>query len=394
MATKIGVGLSLLVDSYQAGQSALADALDGFDRDADCLILIFSTDNHDHDILLRSINEKIERKKLIGFTAAGIFSGQQMSKAGVLITAFQGADLDFHCAVETDLSQDQKSAGFGLGETFTTVLKQTDKNALQLLFPDGLTNTVSCMLDALFHSVGSRTLYAGGASGDNFRFVETCQYFGDQVLNDAVVGALITSSKFIAVAAAHGWTPISSPMIVTRAENNVIYELDWQPAYEVYRDFARISENIDIDNVGFPEFSMSHPFGIPQAKEEDGYIVRDPVAKNDDGSITCIGEVPANSVLRVLNGNKDSLLAAVKSATESVVSQLKGQPLAGVLVFSCASRCLFLDDAFFDEIVAIKEIIGDAVPVSGCLTFGEIGTIGNGPPEFHNKSIVICAFPQ
>ncbi len=55
--------------------------------------------------------------------------------------------------------------------------------------------------------------------------------------------------------------------------------------------------------------------------------------KNDDGSITCIGEVPTHSVLRVLNGSKESLLAAVKSATESVVSQLKGQSLAGVLIF-------------------------------------------------------------
>lgn len=394
MATKIGVGLSLLDNSSQAGEEALKAALKEFETRDDCLILVFATSNYDHVLLLQAIGEQIDTHNLVGFSVAGVFTAEQMAKKGVAVFVLQGTGLDFYCAVEIGLSQGQEAAGFALGEKFRQVLQQTDKNCLQLLFPDGLTNTVSCMLDALFQYIGSRTSYAGGASGDNFRFVETFQYVGGQVFKDALVGALVCSDKTIAVAAAHGWTPVSSPMMVTRAAGNTIQELDWQAAYDVYKAFAADVENVDLDTVGFAEFSMRHPFGIPQAKEGDEYIVRDPVAKNEDGSITCVGEVPVNSVLRILRGDKESLMRAVKNASKALLDQLADQPLAGVLVFSCASRCLLLEDGFFDEITVIREVVGEQVPICGCMTYGEIGTIGDGPPEFHNKSVVICAFPQ
>lgn len=394
MATQFGVGLSQLEDSYQAGAQAAESALTQFETIDNCLALVFASVHYDHNQLLQAVSQRIPTPNLIGLTVAGVFDAYRLQQHGVIIAVLQGDGMQFLCASQAHLSDDLNAAGENLGALFTPMLQTDNRHALQLLFPDGLTNTVSSMVDALFGMIGSRSKYIGGASGDNFCFVETSQYHGDQVLKDALVGGLIMSDKPIAVDAAHGWQPISPPMIVTRAEQNLIHELDWQPAFDAYRDFALNIDRHDFDLTGFAEYSSSHPFGIPLSKQENKYIVRDPISTTKEGSIACVGDIPVNSVLRVLRGDRDSLLAAVRSAAQSVMRQLQGESPVGVLVISCASRSTFLGDQFNDEIAAIREVVGANVPVCGCLTYGEIGTIGNGPPEFHNKTITLCAFPH
>ncbi|SDZ77052.1 Uncharacterized conserved protein, contains FIST_N domain [Desulfuromusa kysingii] len=393
MATFCGVGLSDLSDSFLAGKTALTEAIKSLKETDNYLIIVFATDNYDHQLVLKGVKSSTATDHIIGFTVAGVFNSQEMKVKGVIVGVIQSDEMDFCLDAEENLSYDQRAVGSKLGSRFSQVLGKQNKHSLQLLFPDGLSNTVGRAVDSLFKALGSQTKYAGGGSGDNRHFLKTSQYLNDKVLTDSLVGALITSAKKIGVATSHGWKPISSPMIVTSAEGHVIKELDWQNAYDVYSQFAQQNGDISIDDTGFAEYAMSHPFGIPQAKEGGGYIVRDPISTDADGAIHCVGEVPENSVLRILHGDKDSLLEAVKDAARDAKKQLGANPVAGVLVFTCVSRCILLKDHFIDEVWAIREIMGDQVPIWGCMTFGEIGAIGAGPPEFHNKAVVICVFP-
>ncbi len=392
MSTQIGVGLSLLADSCQAASGAVNSALAGVQNSKDSLVLVFSTQAYEHEVVLQVINDNIETCSIVGFTVAGVFTGRKVATEGIIVAVIGSEELEFYCGYEAGLSLDQDVAGSKVGQFFSNILSQTGRHSLQLLFPDGLNNRVGSLLDLLFHTLGSRTKYAGGVSGNGFYFRDTRQYFGSRILKDALVGALIISDSPIGVSVAHGWKPVSPPMIVTRAEGNVIYELDWEPAYDVYARFARRVDNVDVTE-DLSHYLMGHPFGIPQAKEEYGYIVRDPVAKNDDGSLLCVGEIPINSVLRVLSGNKESLLSAVKTATRAAVDQIGTADVAGVLVFSCVSRMAFLQDQFADEALAVQAIVGDAVPVCGCMTFGEIGTIDEAPLNSITKLLWSACFP-
>jgi hypothetical protein len=66
-------------------------------------------------------------------------------------------------------------------------------------------------------------------------------------------------------------------------------------------------------------------------------------------------------------------------------------PIAGAFVFDCISRCMMLGDTVRDELVTFENELGQGVPVMGCLTFGEVGTLGRGVPQFHNKTAVVLA---
>jgi hypothetical protein len=45
------------------------------------------------------------------------------------------------------------------------------------------------------------------------------------------------------------------------------------------------------------------------------------------------------------------------------------------------------------EIRAVREGLGADVPIFGCLTFGQIGSLAGGAPQFHSKSVQVCAVP-
>ena len=46
-----------------------------------------------------------------------------------------------------------------------------------------------------------------------------------------------------------------------------------------------------------------------------------------------------------------------------------------------------------DELSAIQTGVGSSVPFLGCLTFGEVGAMGPGAPQYHNKTAVVLALP-
>ncbi len=395
MGTAIGVGISTLENSYEAGCAAMMAAINNigsiFERTTNELVIVFLTEDYDLEIVLRGINEKSKTQNIIGFTTAGVFTEKSITTTGILVGIIKSDEMDFHLDMEEGLSKDQQKAGISLGQRISGILTEEDENALLLLFPDGVTNTVSGLVESLFYNLGSIILYAGGGAGDNLRFLKTYQFFYDRIITDSVVSVLIKSKKPIGVSLSHGWKPISPPLVVTKSEGTIIKELDWQNAHEVYSGLVEKYENKKLDTE-FAKVAISYPFGIPQTTEGLNYVIRDPIDIDSKGFITCVGEVPENAVVRIMSGDKQSLLNAVRWAVNDAISQCYGFKPSGVLAFSCVSRCLILGDFFKDEITVIKEAVGDGVPVFGCMTFGEIGSIAGGPPEFHNKSIVICVF--
>jgi len=394
MGTKIGVGLSVLKNPYEAGRDASKEAVKRLDKNDNLLVLVFTTDDYENESVIKGIKDVIDSPNIAGFVSAGVFIGRNVEKSGVAVGVIQSDEMEYVVEAEERLSVSMETAGRNIGLRFKEYLKNTSKEALTLVLPDGLTNTVSEIVYSLFNELGMRTKYAGGGAGDNLKFLKTYQFIQDKVLRDAVVSALILSSKPIGVSLSHGWETISSPMIVTMAKGNVVKELDWQSASDVYIDVISRYENKPISELPFAEIAMKHPFGIPVTKDGVNYIIRDPIKKEDDGSIVCVGDVPENIVVRVMYGDKDSLLNAVKKATYDAMEQIGNNKPAGVIVFSCVSRCILLGDSFGDEIKTISEIVGTDVPIIGCLTFGEIGSFAGGAPEYHNKSVSLCIFPS
>ena len=127
---------------------------------------------------------------------------------------------------------------------------------------------------------------------------------------------------------------------------------------------------------------MHFPFGISRLDGDP--LVRIPVALQDDGSLFCVGEVPPNTLLTILNAVE---LGSQETSDKvgDYAQKLKPETL---LNFYCAGRRMHLGDGAKDELHSLIEKSRPAA-VYGALSLGEIGSSASGNyPLFHNAALV------
>lgn len=187
----------------------------------------------------------------------------------------------------------------------------------------------------------------------------------------------------------HGWKKLVGPIVATRTSQNTIFELNWTNAFEVYKEAIEEDSEQEIRSDNFFSIAKGYPFGIYKENQED--IVRDPISVDENGSLICVGEVPENTVLYILKGERNDLIASAQQATQDTL-QAPSIKINHLLVFDCISRTLFLEDRFPEELQAIDNQLKlrdlKATPY-GVLSLGEISSYGEGLLEFFNKTIVV-----
>ena len=140
----------------------------------------------------------------------------------------------------------------------------------------------------------------------------------------------------------------------------------------------------------FYQYAIHFPFGIVRANDE--IIVRIPVALEEDGSLFCVGEVPPNAMLTLLQAPEVDSLSTVNKLVAGLEA-LNG-PMAGreLLTFYCAGRRLHIGDAAKGELKEL-ESLSHVAAMAGALSLGEIGSSTEwGYPMFHNATLVCCAW--
>ena len=266
---------------------------------------------------------------------------------------------------------------------------QSEKDYSLFTYVDGLTSNISNYLSELYENYGMETNYFGGGAGSLSLEQKPCVFSNDGLFMDAAVFAIMSMSSKIGVA--HGWTKVQGPFIVTKAEGNVIKELNWKNPFDVYKDVVEEHSGKKFTEDNFFDIAKGYPFGI--LKEDAECIVRDPLMVNENNELVCVGELEDNMVVDILHGNESSLIKAAEQATLNSAKQASNPRKA--IIIDCISRILFLEDNFDKELTAITSTINSKFPqvsIGGALTLGEISSYGEGFLEFYNKTTVVGLF--
>ncbi|MDO8771002.1 MAG: FIST N-terminal domain-containing protein [Burkholderiaceae bacterium] len=249
------------------------------------------------------------------------------------------------------------------------------------VFVDGLAPRIGALIDSLFNTFGLQGNFIGGGAGSLITPNLRCLITAQGVIRDAAVLAI--PKLYSQVSVAHGWLPIAGPFEVTGSENNVILTLDWEPALDVYRRALEVTAGFTFD---FAAVAQAHPFGIARLNKE--FVVRDPIAVRHDGGLICVGDVPRGSLVHIMNGNVNSLLAAAAQVrTIADANATAASPSSVDIAIDCISRTLFLGEKISSELYSLHHT---ACPLIGAFTLGEIANSGHEYLEFHNKTVVIA----
>lgn len=370
---EIGIGYSSKESSTLAAREAAEQAFRSSAKPG--FAIFFCTDEHDPSTVFREITSCIGDSKLVGASVPGFIVGREVFRKGIGVLIIYNEHLKAVTCLQNNLHQNPLEQGKKAGKKLS---KEGLEGGKVIIFPDGFNANVTDFLKGLYEELGSSYSFMGGGAGDNLRFYRTYQFTEQGFDSSAAAVALLKGLDFN-IAYGHGWETAGEPMIVTRAEGKVIYELDGIPA------FTRYSEVLGgIEKENFAYYGMKYPLGIPSRKGE--FLIRDPLLAKNDGSIELVTEVPENTLTVVMKGEPEKLIETSREVTALTLSNEKPKV---ALLFDCISRYLLLKEDFQQELDTICETLGDGVSLFGMLSFGEVeGTTGS--PLFHNKSLLVA----
>jgi len=313
-----------------------------------------------------------------GFFPALIY-GQESAKSGAIAVKLP---LSRQPLVIKDLDKDT----IDLSAVENYMMPCGTSKCTAIILVDGLTKNIGGFLSGLYDKVANTVNYIGGGAGSLSLKQKPCLFTNKGLFQDAAIITLLPLAGSLGVY--HGWAKLAGPLVATKTERNAIYELNWNNAFETYRNIVEADCGCSITADNFFQVSKGYPFGM--IKDDAERIVRDPIVVGPQGELICVGAVPENSVVDILKGEPATLIrAAGQAAMESNI--VKGELIEHQLIFDCISRVLFLEAAFKEELEAINaglknnDFTGDPF---GALTLGEISSSGEGYLEFFNKTVV------
>lgn len=185
-----------------------------------------------------------------------------------------------------------------------------------------------------------------------------------------------------------GWTPFGAARKVTRCEGNILYELDGEPALDVYRrylgDYAK-----DLPLVG-----QFFPFAMLDANHQEVGLIRSMLGIDvAAGALKFGDDIVPGSYLRMMHASTDRLVSGAESAAESAMRMLPGNGHGKGMVFmvSCVGRELVMGERVEEEVEGALDVFGKDVPLAGFYSFGEISPLSPGEiSKLHNQTVMVA----
>ena len=230
----------------------------------------------------------------------------------------------------------------------------------------------------------------GGLAGDGADFRETCVVWdGTPRAHEVVALGLYGEALRTGYGSLGGWDPFGPDRVITRARDNVLYELDGESALALYRRY--LGEHA----ANLPSSGLLFPLILLGPNREPG-VVRTILGIDEaEGSLIFAGDVPQGRFARLMRANMDRLIDGATGAASASRSVMGAHATQLALLVSCVGRKLVLGVRTEEEIEGVRDILGAACTLAGFYSYGEISPLTpTARCELHNQTMTITTFAE
>jgi hypothetical protein len=261
-----------------------------------------------------------------------------------------------------------------------------------LVLSDGLTVNGSDLVAGLNSVIGKEIPITGGMAGDGADFKETLVggNCAPRVGKVAAVGFYGDRVR-IGHGSAGGWDQFGPRRRITRSEGNVLFELDGEPALDLYKKY--LGEEAD----GLPGTALLFPLRISDPDNPDFNVVRTVLAVDHEaGTMKFAGNMPEGWTAQLMRGNFDRLAAgAADAARQALGSISEGKTDQLALLVSCIGRRLLMGQRAMDELEAAGVELGASTHRIGFYSYGEISPhSASGVCQLHNQTMTVTTITE
>ncbi|OYY95248.1 MAG: hypothetical protein B7Y41_01695 [Hydrogenophilales bacterium 28-61-23] len=318
----------------------------------------------------------------VALSTAGEISSRGVSEDSAVISAIRFERTPIKLAA-TDIAGMADSAG--AGQRLARQLRAPDLKAV-ILLSQGVAVNGSDLIAGFVSVLGKNIPLTGGLAGDNGAFTRTWVLLDDDVSNRLMLAiGLYGDAINFAHGSFGGWQSFGPARRATKVAGNVLYELDGEPALEIYKRY--LGEYAE----GLPASGLLFPFAILSDDRQETGLIRTLLGVNEsDGSLTLAGDIPAEGYLKLMHASTEALIDGAEAAAEAARRMLDSDEPGLALLVSCIGRKLVMGDRVDEEVEAVGAVFGRQCALTGFYSNGEISPfIESTECKLHNQTMTI-----
>jgi hypothetical protein len=325
------------------------------------------------------------RAEIVTCSTAGEIAGTRVLDDGIVATTLQFASSR---VVTSLITLKEAGTSRAAGEILASRLAQPGLRHVFVL-SDGLQVNGSELVHGLTSSLPAGVAVTGGLSGDGTRFEHTLVNLNVPSDEPSVVAiGFYGEGLQIGFGSLGGWDPFGPHRQVTRSDGNVLFEIDGQPALDLYKRYlGDFAAQLPASALLFP-LAISRDIGATE-------VVRTVLGVDEKAkSMTFAGDIPSGWRARLMRANFDRLVDGAVGAARA--SSLSGpEPAELALLVSCVGRKLVLKQRIEEELEGVETVLGSVPVFAGFYSYGEISPFTpSARCELHNQTMTITTLRE
>ena len=337
--------------------------------------------------IIRQWRENFPKTLISGCSTSGEIHKASVYDDSLSITAIQFEKTKIaYQVVNIDDFESSDEAGM-------TLIGSFDKQGLKhvLVFSDGLLVNGSELVRGIRWELPEGCNATGGLAGDGALFEKTVVVTNEGVARGKTISAIgfYGESLHVGYGSLGGWDSFGIERNVTKSSANVLYEIDNQPALDLYKSFLGDKAK------DLPSSGLLFPLSMRLSSSEEP-VVRTILAVDEkEKSLTFAGDIPEGAQVKLMKANIDRLIDGAEEAAKTSIVPFEGQKAQLSILISCVGRKLVLKQLVEEEVEAVESAVGNQSVITGFYSYGEIAPFLAGAKcELHNQTMTITTFTE
>ena len=381
---KVGVGYSDNPDTAMAGAQAAKAALEQAGIAGECdLVVLFATARHDPAVLREAVASVVGGSvRVVGGAAVGTITNDEFGYAGdqIGLAVFRLDGVSCDILYEGGLANGgEEEVGFRLGRRMAE--HGITRDSQPLLFYDAVDRSTGGMrlimatplLAGIHRGLGFLPDMVGAGLQGDFTFSPTRQWIGDGIAQHHAFAMSFDGKVRLDSVILHGCRPSTGYYTVTKADKQVILEINNRPALQFMQDLLGPS-------IPPEDFAFFLIFGINRGDkwgefDERIYANRLCLAidREKNGIVMFEPDMVEGTSFQIMHRSLD--LGYMAPKIESVFARLKGRRPAFAFYIDCAGRAAGYAGIDLEDATMVQRVVAGRAPLLGIYSGVEIASV-------------------
>ena len=390
MATKAGVGFSENPKSFDAGVEAAKAAMEQAGIGQCDLAMMYSTSKHDPAGLRDGVRSVIGAEaRLVGGYSNGIITRDKLGydgyQMGVAVLASDTINVDMFMG--KGLANNEFNVGISLGNQIKSKTYSGTPNVL-LMYDfvkekplEGMSwniNWSTPLLEGMEQSLGTWPPVAGVAMMGDWQSNPTYQWFDDQIERHTAIALVLSGGVRMDTLIMHGCKPLSDYHTITKADQNVVLEIDGKQALDVIAELLgpeRFKEWLDYPFFVILGVNRGDKYGEFREENYANRLIAG-VDKERRGLIMFEPDLKVGTEVQLMR-RSFSDFEYVRRYSKEILKRTQDRNPFFCFYIDCAGRASAYSGTEGEEAEEVQKVIGSQMPLLGVYSGTEICKVGS-----------------